>query len=112
MKKSLLLGICVLFVSANFAAAAPFNPVPNGGNSEFYPLMQYQMEKQETLDFMNDSENYKKKREEKDNKNSNFNPNYTPNYGSKGSSAIQPVKMQFVKDANGNIVIQSVPEDK
>lgn len=111
MKKSLLLGICTLFLSCNFACAMPMNPTPTVGNSDFYPLMQHQMEKEETLDFVNDSENYKKKRERKDNgavKGSNFNPNYTPNYGGNYLHPAQPAQMQFTKDADGNIKIQNV----
>lgn len=109
MKKSLL--IATLLIGGS-AFATPIYQAPNVGNSNFYPLMQYQMEKQETLDFINDSENYKKKREQKDNENkmreSNFNPNYTPNYGGTYLHPVHPVQMQFTKDENGNIKIQGV----
>ena len=113
MKKSLLLGLCAAFLSCGYAFSVPAFQPPNGGNSEFYPMMQYQMEKQETLDFINDSENYKEKRKKKDSKNvakesSNFNPNYTPNYGINNVHYTQPA-MQFTTDENGNIKIQSVP---
>jgi len=112
MKKSLLLGLCAAFLSCGSAFSVPIYQAPNGGNSDFYPLMQYQMEKQETLDFINDSENYKKKREKKDSiKETNFNPNYSQNYSETHLRTAQPAKMQFTKDENGNIKIQSIPSD-
>lgn len=107
MKKFLVL-ISVSLLISECSLAMPMNPTPNVGNMEFYPLMQYQMEKQETLDFVNDSENYKKKRKAKDNESnikSNFDPNYAPNYGI--NAPIQPVNMQFTQDENGNIKIQN-----
>ena len=109
MKKSLLLGLCVTFLSCGYAFSIPIYQAPNGGNSDFYPLMQYQMEKQETLDFINDSENYKKKREGKDKakiQETNFNPNYTPT--ETHLRTVQPAEMQFTRDENGNIKIQSI----
>lgn len=102
-------------VCVNGAFAYTYYEAPNGGNMNFYPLMQHQMEQQETLDFTKDPENYKKKREAKDAQNnasvvrkSNYNPNYLPNYGMTGVQQTHPVNMRFVKDANGNIRIQGM----
>ncbi len=112
MKKSLLFTLLCMTISSSVAFAVPVYQAPNVGNMNFYPLMQHQMEKQETLDFVNDSENYKQKREKKDNENkmreSNFNPNYTPNYGGTYLHPVHPVQMQFTKDENGNIKIQGI----
>ncbi|MBR1460896.1 hypothetical protein IJ596_04615 [bacterium] len=114
--KKILLGMGIVFGVAAFtlsANAMPMYTAPNAGNSSFLPMMQSQMEKQETLDFVNDSENYKKKREAKYNsenavRESNFNPNYSPNYGGTYLHPVHPVQMQFSKDANGNIKIQGI----
>lgn len=112
--KKILLGTGIIFGIAAFtlsANAMPMYTAPNAGNSSFLPMMQSQMEKEETLDFVNDSENYKKKREAKFNsentiRESHFNPNYTPNYGGTYLHPVHPVQMQFTKDASGNIKIQ------
>ena len=65
MNKIFLLGTGIsvlgLLVLIGTAQATPIYQPPNVGNSNFYPLMQHQMEKEETLDFVNDSENYKKR---------------------------------------------------
>lgn len=111
MKK--LLGLCIgtaLIMCANTVNAYVIHEAPNAGNMNFYPMMQRQMEHDETLDFVNSPESYKEKREAKDNgnkiRNSNFNPNYSPNYGGTYLHPVHPVQMQFTKDANGNIRIQ------
>ena len=114
--KRILLGIGIIFGIAALTLstnAAPMYTAPNVGNSNFLPMMQSQMEKEETLDFVNDSENYKKKREAKNNsentiRESHFNPNYTPNYGGTYLHPGHPVQMQFTRDANGNIKIQGI----
>ena len=115
--KKILFGMAMLFgvvaLVGLSADASPMYTAPNVGNSNFLPMMQNQMQKEETLDFVNDSENYKKKREAKDNsentiRQSNFNPNYAPNYGGTYLHPVHPVQMQFTKDANGNIKIQGL----
>lgn len=114
MKKilSLVLGISFIMAGSAALAVSPVYQAPNVGNMDFYPMMQYQMEKQETLDFANDPEHYKQKRDEKDNQNkvrsSNFNPNYSPNYGGTYLHPVHPVQMQFTKGDDGNIKIQGV----
>ena len=116
MKKILLgIGLFVGFavLAASNADAAPMYTAPNVGNSNFLPLMQYEMQKEETLDFVNDSENYKKKRDAKNNsentiRESVYNPNYSPNYGGTYLHPVHPVQMQFTKDENGNIKIQDI----
>ncbi len=114
--KKILLGMGIVFCVSAFtltANAMPMYTAPNAGNSSFLPMMQSQMEKEETLDFINDSENYKKKREAKYNsentiRGSHFNPNYSPKYGGTYLHPVHPVQMQFTKDANGNIKIQGL----
>ena len=113
MKKILGLSVGIALIAcANSVGAYTLYEAPNAGNMNFYPMMQRQMEQEETLDFVNNPEGYKEKREAKDagNKirNSNFNPNYTPNYGGTFLHPVHPVQMQFTKDANGNIRIQGI----
>lgn len=113
MKKILGLSVGIALIAcANSVGAYTLYEAPNAGNMNFYPMMQRQMEQEETLDFVNNPEGYKEKREAKDagNKirNSNFNPNYTPNYGGAFLHPVHPVQMQFTKDANGNIRIQGL----
>ena len=85
----------------------------------FYPMMQRQMEKEETLDFVNHPEEYKQKREAKDTQldyeqgkiqspyfqptRMNINANHL-----KSSPAIQDTNMEFTKDENGQIRIQGI----
>ena len=116
MKKLLLsstLGIGLVFAGVGCAFAYTYYSAPNGGNQSFLPLMQHQMEKEETLDFASDPEKYKEKRDAKDAVtgtpagNANFNPSYQPNYRGTYSQHIRPVKMNFVQDENGNIKIQA-----
>ena len=112
MRKILILSILSLFVcSTGSYAISPTYSNSTGSTADFYPLMQYQMEKQETLDFVNNSENYKEERAKKDAENAyragnkNFNPHYTTktnlinvNHGKKN--------MEFSTDSNGNIIIK------
>ncbi|MBR1424910.1 hypothetical protein IJ579_05050 [bacterium] len=114
MKRILLLSLCLVLAGVNGAFAFGHYEAPNGGNMSFYPLMQQQIEHQETLDFTKNPENYKQKREAKDAKNgtvvrnSGYNPSYGPNYGGTGLQQVHPVNMRFIKDANGNIKIQGM----
>lgn len=113
MKKLLGLSLGIAFIlCASSVNAYTLYEAPNAGNMNFYPMMQRQMEQEETLDFVNNPEAYKEKREAKDNgnkiRNSNFNPNYSPNYGGTYLHPVHPVQMQFTKDANGNIRIQGI----
>lgn len=118
-----LLTITVLLLGNIFsgAFAANYYQAPNAGNLNFYPLMQHQMEKQETLDFVNNPEAYKEKREAKDAQldyiegKTNFNPSYKPtsfNLNSTRDNNIEklpaPREMEFSKDGNGQIIIKGV----
>lgn len=121
--KKVLLTISILSLGNIFSGtmAANFYQAPNAGNLNFYPMMQHQMEKQETLDFVNNPEAYKEKREAKDAQldyiegKTNFNPSYKPtsfNLNSTRDNNIQelpePKKMEFSKDGNGQIIIKGV----
>ena len=68
MKKILAVLVGIGFISGGAAFASPFNFLTptNEGNRNFAPLMQYEFEKNETLDFKNNPEEYKLKREKKD----------------------------------------------
>lgn len=63
----LILGTFVL-IQANMAFAVPYGYLAptTEGTSHLAPLMQYEFDKQETLNFKNDPEEYKLKRKEKD----------------------------------------------
>ncbi len=119
MKRILLgtaIAACMVTMCTSGAFAFTYYEAPNGGNMNFYPLMQHQMEQQETLDFQNNPESYKQRREAKDaatsgtviRNTSGYNPYYSPNYGSTGLQQVHPVNMFFVKDASGNIRIQGL----
>ena len=120
MKKILLgtaVAACVFTLSTSGAFAYSYYEAPNGGNMNFYPLMQHQMEQQETLDFQNNPEGYKQKRDAKDaasgastvvRNNSGYNPYYTPSHSNTSLQYTRPSSMFFVKDESGNIKIQSI----
>lgn len=112
MKKLLVLFGIAMLLSGTEVFASKFEAAPNMGNLDFYPMMQRQMEQEETLDFVNKSENYKKNREKKNNDNkvreSHFDPNYSPNYGGAFLHPVHPVQMQFTKGADGSIKIQGI----
>lgn len=117
MKKILLLSMIIsLTIEVNAFAISPTYSNPTAGTMDFYPLMQHQMEKQETLDFLNDSEHYKDKRSKKDAENEyragnkNFNPSY------QSSTSLKKIykkdkKMKFSTDSNGNIIIEDSTEN-
>ena len=116
--KRLLLGITFLTLGMliqNAAFAVNDYEAPNAGNMNFRPLMQYQMEKQETLDFVNKPEEYKKKRAEKNAKldyqegKTDINPYLKPtSFGLSGAKAQPAQPMEFTKDENGEIRIQGI----
>jgi len=111
MKKLLVgMGIMCFLLCANSSFASKFEAAPNAGNMDFYPMMQRQMEQEETLDFANHPEQYEKNREKKDNlvKKSKFDPNYTPDYSNGFFKKNNSNKMQFTKEADGSIKIQEV----
>ena len=112
MKKVLLLSAMLVMGSCGAYAINPTFTAPNASTMDFYPMMQHQMEKEVTLDYINHSEDYKERREAKDNENkirsSNFNPNYTPNYGGTYLHPVHPVSMQFTKGSDGQIKIQGI----
>lgn len=110
MKKVLFgLGFVATISLLSGSANASFYEAPNMGNLNFYPLMQYQMEKQETLDYANDPEHYRDKRDKKNAEldvNSKFNPHFKTHYS--GLTPKTQTQMEFVKDASGNIKIQGI----
>ncbi len=117
MKKILCLTIlCFTAISPAFAVPYYYQ-APNAGNMNFYPMMQRQMEQEQTLDFINNPEDYKQKREQKDAQldyeqgKSNFNPSYlkptTFNLGKQKNTPTQ-TNMEFTKDENGQIRIQGI----
>lgn len=122
MKKGLLITSLAIFavsMTPNIAnSAMNYYQAPNAGNMNFYPLMQHQMEKEETLDFINNPEEYKQKREEKNVKQdfregkTDVNPYLTParlNIDAVNRQIPRaPQALEFVKDENGQIKIQGI----
>lgn len=71
MKKIIapIFGLCVLTLmntSNVIAMPSGYMDVPNAGNRNFQPIMQQKFEKEDSLDFINNPEQYKEKREKKD----------------------------------------------
>ena len=119
MKKILICLTVLSFISTipAFGAAPYYYQAPNEGNMNFYPMMQRQMEREETLDFINNPEDYKQRREEKDAKldyqegKTNVNPYLNPttfNLGGKTKFHNEQPSMEFTKDENGQIKIQGI----
>jgi hypothetical protein len=120
MKKTLLGLAIISFIglSTNGAFAGYYYQAPNAGNMSFYPMMQRQMEQQETLDFVNHPEEYKEKRAKKDAQldyeegkvNPNVNPYYKPTSFNLKQKEDLPLQkpMEFSKDENGQIRIQGI----
>ena len=116
MKKSILTALLSILIGAPTMAFDYFQP-PNGSNMNFYPMMQHQMEKQETLDFINNPNEYKQKREKKDaqldyqeGKIPLENPYFKPTSFDLKSEPQPPAQnnMEFTKDQDGNIRIQGL----
>ena len=111
MKKILLLTIVFSLSATGTNAMFDYLSAPNEGNINFAPLKQYEFEKHEALDFINNSEQYAEKREKKEKfldyqegkidvppmMNTQFNLQSKP-----GSN-----NMQFIKDENGKLRIKS-----
>ena len=118
--KKFLLSISILSLLAPNAVFANYiYQTPTAGTMNFYPMMQHQMEKEETLDFVNHPEEYKQKREAKDAQldyeqgkvqspyfqptRMNINANHL-----KSSPVVQDTNMEFTKDENGQIRNQGI----
>ncbi|MBD5401243.1 hypothetical protein HDR58_00365 [bacterium] len=114
--KAMIIGLIAGMSSST--ALAVYYQAPNAGNMNFYPLMQHQIEKQETLDFINNPEDYKEKRERKDAQldyeqgKRNTTPYIKPTSfnlnSNKNQELPEPVPMEFTKDENGQIKIQGI----
>ena len=101
-------------MSVNAASAVYFNQTPTAGNHNFYPLMQHQMEKEETLDFVNHPEEYKKKRAQKDARldyidgKTDVNPYANTTNPTINTRNLRPVNMQFTTGGDGQLKIQEL----
>lgn len=114
MKKVLLFGLIVsLGLSSSAFASYGYLSAPNEGNLPFATLQRHKFEKEETLDFADNPEAYKEKRERKErfldyqegkvaiprSVQTQYNLQSSPRPGVNN--------MQFIKDENGRIKIQS-----
>ena len=118
MKKifSIAAGICIittLNMPAVTAMPSGYMDVPNAGNRNFQPIMQQKFEKEDSLDFINNPEGYKEKREKKD-----AILDYQEGKTDEIPEFLKPKiniqdnrpgnnNMQFIKDENGQIRIKS-----
>lgn len=116
MKKVLLVSaiVGVMCFGQTVLAASPYGYLgpQNEGNRNFSTLKQHQFEKEETLDFINHSEDYKEKREKKEKfldyqqGKVDVPPSVQTQYNLQGSRPGSN-NMQFIKDENGKIRIKS-----
>ena len=116
MKKLLLTTFVLSLTTCCAHATFDYLTAPNATNVNFAPLTQYQFEKKEALDFVNNSEQYKEKREQKDKYldyqegkvdvpstvKTRYNVMDSKEYSRPGSN-----NMHFVKDENGKLRIKS-----
>lgn len=119
MKKILpvIIGACIITITnIEIVDAMPsgYMDVPNAGNRNFQPLMQQKFEKEESLDFINNPEDYKEKREKKDAilDYQEGKTNEVPAF-LKPKIDIQTTRpgnnnMEFTKDENGQIRIKEI----
>ena len=118
MKKALLtLGIINLLLAGSnvYASSYDYIGAPNAGNRNFAPLMKQQFEKKETMNFIQDPDEYKVKREKKDayldykeGKTSEM-PDFLKPKIDIETTRLKPTNsMQFTTDENGQIKIQSI----
>ena len=116
MKKVLLVSAIagVMCFGQTVLAVSPYGYLgpQNEGNRNFSTLKQHQFEKEETLDFINNSEDYKEKREKKEKfldyqqGKVDVPPSVQTQYNLQGSRP-GTNNMQFIKDENGKIRIKS-----
>lgn len=117
MKKLLIAlpAVAVLgYLSVSGAFAAPGFPTgTDNATRSFAPIQQRQFEKEETLDFVNQPEQYKERRDKK-NKYLDYQegkvdvlPSVKTQYNTTNSRP-GTSNLQFVKDENGRIKIKSV----
>lgn len=113
----LLLGIIGLAAISSkvYASSYDYIGAPNAGNRNFAPLMKQQFEKEETMDFIKDPEEYKIKREKKDayldykeGKTNEIPEFIKPKIDIQTTREKPANSMQFTKDENGQIKIQSI----
>lgn len=111
MKKILLLTGAFILTALSANAFDYLGPT-NEGNRNFATIKQHQFEKQETLDFVNNSEEYKAKREKKDaildyqqGKTNELPANLKPQI-----NVTKPANtgMEFTKGEDGQIKIQEI----
>lgn len=113
MKKVLLTVLLFSFTAGSVMANYGYLGPTTETNRNFQPLMKHQFEREETLDFAKDPENYKDKREKKEKlieysqPKVEIPPAAATQYNLQGSRPGSN-NLQFVKDADGKIKIQGI----
>lgn len=102
MKKILLL-TAIFVMGTGIANAFEYLGPINEGNRNFAPLKQHQFEKQETLDFVNNPNEYKVKREKKD-----AYLNHQEEKQQINNNRPTQAPMEFTKGEDGQIRIQGI----
>ena len=113
MKKILLGLVLTAFTTSCAYAGYGYLSPTTESNRNFQPLMKHQFERQETLDFANNPEEYKEKREKKEKfldyqqSKVEIPPAAATQYNLQGTRPGSN-NLQFVKDENGKIKIQNI----
>ena len=113
MKRVLLTALLLSFTASGAFANYGYLTPTTEANRNFQPLMKHQFEREETLDFSQDPEHYKEKREKKEEfieyqqPKIDIPPAAATQYNLQGSRPGSN-NLQFVKDADGKIKIQGI----
>lgn len=115
MKKLAILTILLGFTGCAAFANYGYISAPTGGNRNFQPLMRHQFEQTETLDFVNDAEHYKEKREQQEeaikhqSKMQDLKPTqFNLNHSRPTQEAPKTPAMEFSTTDDGHIIIKPI----
>lgn len=114
----IIIGACLLTITnIQLVNAMPsgYMDVPTGANRNFQPIMQQKFEKEDSLDFINNPEDYKEKRERKDaildyqeGKTNEVPAFLKPKINVQNTRPGANNTMEFTKDENGQIRIKEI----
>jgi len=113
IKKILLITAFAISPVGVFAAGFNYLDAPNATNRNFSAIYQQQFEKEESLDFINNPEDYKTKREQKDQyldykEGKTDIPSFLKPKINTDNYVPAAETMQFTKGADGQIKIQGI----
>lgn len=117
MKKILFSTVAIIAICTVAGSAFAYNYLgpTNEANRNFQPIMQHRFEKQETMDFVKDPEEYKIKRQKKDayldykeGKTQKIPEFMKPKFNINSTQRPVQTNMEFTKGTDGQIHIQSI----